>query len=167
MAKSVQCTHLWSESWMQLYTSSPYIYTVHVLNDTYRHTALWARPRVPFSPTANCWANTPWACPHASSKHRNSRLCVKNETTESRRVSLWSPSQRLFQERLPRNAEWSQLAFSFLLNRQRRWSQSKGVTHTSTERACLLPSLDVTLPPGLVMVLGQLIRKPGGELMHG
>lgn len=97
----------------------------------------------------------------------NSRLCVKNETTQSRRVSLQSPSTsfgRDFQEMLN---EWSNLASSLLFSRQQHWSQSPGVTRTSTEQACLLPSLDVTLPPGLVMVLGQLIRKPGGEFMHG
>lgn len=38
--------------------------------------------------------------------------------------------------------------------------------HASMGRACWPPKLDTTLPPGLDMVLGQLIRKVGGEVMH-
>ena len=38
--------------------------------------------------------------------------------------------------------------------------------HISTGRAGWSPGLDSTFPPGLVMVLGQLIREVGGELMH-
>lgn len=91
------------------------------------------------------------------------RLWVKNKTKEaSRKVPL---EIRRIQERWLRENEWNNLAFSFLRKPQPRARQSPGA-HAPAQPARWPPGLDCTSPPGLVMVLGQLIRTLSGEVTH-